>query len=257
MLHRFNPPPTESANGSAFRKVTVGSLGTDGAFNLSLTGSTHQQRPAIFAWQEVHADVKVVSTVISGGLYLLAYRITPNADGTWHYEYALQNVNSDLAAGVLKIPTSPNVAVINTGFHGVAPHSGELVDSSDWDFGRIPSRLTWRCPLGSDESLAPHLLRWGTLYNFWFDADVAPRPGMVSVQSMSESNPIVQFVAQVPSSGPMVGDLNDDLVVDGTDLGLLLGAWVTGDSVGDLNNDGAVDGSDLGVLLGSWGAQYW
>lgn len=46
-------------------------------------------------------------------------------------------------------------------------------------------------------------------------------------------------------------DLNTDGTVDGTDLGLLLGAWGQ-PGLGDLNQDGTVDGTDLGLLLGSW-----
>ncbi|HMN96293.1 MAG TPA: hypothetical protein PKC90_07415 [Phycisphaerales bacterium] len=48
-----------------------------------------------------------------------------------------------------------------------------------------------------------------------------------------------------------VADLNDDGVVDGADLGILLGNW-GGGGVGDLNGDGIVDGADLGILLSSW-----
>ncbi|MCA9284785.1 MAG: right-handed parallel beta-helix repeat-containing protein [Phycisphaerales bacterium] len=51
-----------------------------------------------------------------------------------------------------------------------------------------------------------------------------------------------------------VGDLTDDQVVDGADLGILLGLW--GPCPGcaaDLNDDGQVNGADLGILLGAWG----
>lgn len=48
------------------------------------------------------------------------------------------------------------------------------------------------------------------------------------------------------------GDLNGDGVVDGADLGILLGAWGTDDPFADLNGDGEVDGADLGTLLGMW-----
>ena len=49
------------------------------------------------------------------------------------------------------------------------------------------------------------------------------------------------------------GDLNGDGVVDGADLGLLLGAWgSTTNAAADLSDDGVVDGADLGLLLGSW-----
>jgi len=49
-------------------------------------------------------------------------------------------------------------------------------------------------------------------------------------------------------------DLNCDGVVDGNDLGTLLGQW--GPCPGcaaDFNGDGIVDGNDLGTLLGQWG----
>lgn len=48
-------------------------------------------------------------------------------------------------------------------------------------------------------------------------------------------------------------DLNCDGVIDGNDLGTLLGQWgpCPGCSA-DLNKDGVVDGADLGTLLGSW-----
>ncbi len=53
-----------------------------------------------------------------------------------------------------------------------------------------------------------------------------------------------------------MADLNHDGIVDGADLGMLLGSWgVCSEACcsGDLNGDGIVDGADLGALLGSWG----
>ena len=49
-------------------------------------------------------------------------------------------------------------------------------------------------------------------------------------------------------------DLNDDGVVDGIDLGLVLGYWGCTGCPEDLNGDGTVDGGDLGMLVASWGA---
>ncbi|MFO0873470.1 MAG: hypothetical protein U0575_05805 [Phycisphaerales bacterium] len=49
-------------------------------------------------------------------------------------------------------------------------------------------------------------------------------------------------------------DINCDGVVDGADLGLLLGVWGTGNADGDLDHSGTVDGADLGLLLGAWTA---
>lgn len=48
-------------------------------------------------------------------------------------------------------------------------------------------------------------------------------------------------------------DLNSDDVIDGADLGILLGNWNL-NAEGDLNEDDIVDGADLGQLLSAWGA---
>jgi hypothetical protein len=51
---------------------------------------------------------------------------------------------------------------------------------------------------------------------------------------------------------PCLGDLNNNRIVDGPDLGILLGGW-GGSVTGDLDGDGIVSGPDLGILLGNWG----
>lgn len=48
-------------------------------------------------------------------------------------------------------------------------------------------------------------------------------------------------------------DLDGNGVVDGADLGLLLGDWGSTASPADLNGDDMVDGADLGRMLGAWG----
>lgn len=53
-----------------------------------------------------------------------------------------------------------------------------------------------------------------------------------------------------------IGNLNGDAVVDGADLGILLGSWgnCSIPCAADFNRDAVVDGADLGVLLNGWGA---
>ena len=53
------------------------------------------------------------------------------------------------------------------------------------------------------------------------------------------------------SSAPCPADLNGDTIVNGADLGIMLGDW--GGSERDLNGDSIVNGADLGLLLGAWG----
>jgi hypothetical protein len=60
----------------------------------------------------------------------------------------------------------------------------------------------------------------------------------------------------VPPPPACPADLNLDNVVNGADLGLMLGAWgpcPSSPCAADLNLDGVVNGADLGLMLGSWG----
>lgn len=52
---------------------------------------------------------------------------------------------------------------------------------------------------------------------------------------------------------PSLGDLNNDGVVNGLDLLILLGDWGKTHTSADLNGDATVDGLDLLILLGNWG----
>ena len=60
----------------------------------------------------------------------------------------------------------------------------------------------------------------------------------------------------VPPPPACPADLNRDGVVNGADLGLMLGAWgpcPSSPCAADLNLDGQVNGADLGLMLGAWG----
>jgi hypothetical protein len=86
---------------------------------------------------------------------------------------------------------------------------------------------------------------------------LASRPGVYRIQLQvwdangvyADSNPVTLDV-QAGTLAP--ADLNGDGVVNGADLGVMLGQWGTAGAA-DLNHDGVVDGADLGALLGAWG----
>ena len=59
-------------------------------------------------------------------------------------------------------------------------------------------------------------------------------------------------ITNVDCTAEVVGDVNGDGVVNGTDLGLLLGAWGTNNPAADLNDDGVVNATDLALLVGAW-----
>ena len=86
---------------------------------------------------------------------------------------------------------------------------------------------------------------------------IAGRPYHLVLGSFSATSGAVSGTLVIDGPPPpppsCLGDLNDDHVVSGADLGLLLGNWGAA-GLGDLNNDGIVTGADLGLLLGAWGA---
>lgn len=67
---------------------------------------------------------------------------------------------------------------------------------------------------------------------------------------------VVSIVVEGTPWSPPSPDLNDDGVVDGTDLTMLLAAWGAcppkGDCIADLDENGQVDGADLVALLAAW-----
>jgi len=50
-----------------------------------------------------------------------------------------------------------------------------------------------------------------------------------------------------------ISDLNNDSLVDITDLLQVIAQWGVANSPADINGDGIVDVSDLLILIGNWG----
>jgi len=59
-------------------------------------------------------------------------------------------------------------------------------------------------------------------------------------------------VARAPEPQGSPPDIDGNGVVNGADLGVLLGDWSSSESRSDLDGNGMVGGADLGILLGAW-----
>ena len=60
------------------------------------------------------------------------------------------------------------------------------------------------------------------------------------------------WASVLPLDPGCLGDFNQDLMVNATDLAMLIGAW--GTAVHDLNGDHVVGAADLAIVLGAWGS---
>ena len=188
-------------NNVSWRPLTRGSF-TSGSWDLSMSSFTRREEPAIEAWQDAEPSVTLVDVAVpSEGKFVVGYDVTDNGNGTWHYEYAIFNMNSDRSAGSLSIPIAANVNVTNVGFHDVDYHSGEPFDGTDWAAQLSGSDLTWSTDsFGTDPNA--NALRWGTLYNFRFDADTPPQNATVTLGLFKTGSPSsVTFSAVGPSEG--------------------------------------------------------
>ena len=83
-----------------------------------------------------------------------------------------------------------------------------------------------------------------------YSAAVTIRTSDENVPGELTASVVATFSATIPGGRPE--DLNNDGVVDGGDLGVLLANWGQAGST-DLNGDGTTDGGDLGMLLAAWG----
>lgn len=71
--------------------------------------------------------------------------------------------------------------------------------------------------------------------------------------SFIRSNNTNKGIPLTIASSQEPADINNNNIVDGVDLSLLLSKWNTSGNSSDINNDGIVNGIDLSILLGKWG----
>jgi len=240
--------------------MTVGSF-SSGAWSLAFTGPTVQQKPAIYAWQDhglgvntPDPDVQIDAIdVPDDGRFLVGYKAWQVGEDLWHYEYAIHNLNSDRSGQAFEVPIPAGVEVTNVEFHGVRHHSGEPYSSANWTWETVPGGIRWFTRTYAETENA-NALRWGTMFNFRFEANAPPQQVEATLTLFKPGDvPSMAIATLGPASVSLPGDLDGNGVIDGADLAALLSAWGTDDPEADLDHDGVVGGPDLAILLGGWG----
>ena len=156
-------------NNASYKQVTV-----ESGLDLTPVIPMYPKVPAIEAWHEHgngigNADEDVIITkadIPDEGRFILSGKASDNNDGTWHYEYAVFNLNSHRSAGSFSVPLPVGASVSNTGFHDVDYHSGEIYDNTDWNTSLTPLSFMWASQPPANKGLEANALRWGTMYNF-------------------------------------------------------------------------------------------
>ncbi|MGB0715480.1 MAG: hypothetical protein ACPGXK_06360 [Phycisphaerae bacterium] len=207
--HYIAPDDAEAGNASnnaSYREFNVFVNGN--AFSLSFPGFTKREQPAIRAWKEVDPGVTINGTTIIGdGTIFVGSKATDLGNGWWNYEYAVQNLNSHRCVRSFAVPLPDNVQVSNIGFHDVGYHSGETYSGTDWAATTGGGLISWSTETFAQNEDA-NAIRWGTLYNFRFDANTPPVSDTVSLGYFRPGSPSqTSTFAQVPSTpAPVCGD---------------------------------------------------
>jgi hypothetical protein len=182
--------PDDAAAGNAldnasFREVVVSdatsrsiAYAASGPFAATQIGLT-----ALAAWPLLDGAVAWETVdVVADGRLELAVKAHDLGGGSWRYEYALHNLSSHRSVQRFEVPVPAGSALSGSGFHGVDSHSGEPYSNADWtiDVDSPNGRIAWFGETEAENGDA-NALRWGATYNFWFDSDQPPGPGLVTV----------------------------------------------------------------------------
>ena len=182
------PDDAEADNGlnnASYRRVTI----QGASFNLQMAASTVRRKAAIEVWQTVDPTVEFVSVdapTFPVQRFHVARKVTDLGNGTWHYEYAVHNLNSARAADSLTITFGQPASITNVGFRDVNAHSNEPYDGTDWEVANTGVSVSWTAPFFSPQQNA-NALRWATMYSFWFDSSRPPNEIAVHTLSLFES----------------------------------------------------------------------
>src|SRR5438477_974211 len=203
-----HPGQCNMCNNASYRQFSV--TGTSPPFSFSAVGSTVQMQPAIEAWAGATTN-QIEPDPGNDGIGLLGYKVTNPSAGVWHYEYAVYNQNLDRAIQSFSVPLGAGVNVSNIGFHAPPQHPGWANDgtqndagysSTPWNPTQTTNSLTWATETFAQNQNA-NAIRWGTLYNFRFDADQPPQTATATVGFFKTGSPISVGI-QIPGSPPTV-----------------------------------------------------
>jgi hypothetical protein len=205
-----HPDQCNMYNNASYRPYTV--TGINQPFSFTAAGATVREQPAIMAWTGATVN-QIQPDQGNDGIWFMGYKVTNPTTGVWHYEYALYNQNLDRAIQSFSVPVGPGVNISNIGFHAPLQHPGFAHDgtqgdagysSTPWNVTQDASSITWSSETFAQNQNA-NAIRFGTLYNFRFDADQPPNPTNATVGYFKTGSPTfagVQAAGNVPLPSP-------------------------------------------------------
>jgi hypothetical protein len=197
-----HPTECNMQNNASYRQYAVS--GTT-SFSFSPVSNTVRMLAAIWAWTGATVN-RLEPDPGNDGFWFMGYKVTTPSAGVWHYEYALYNMNLDRAIQSFSVPLGSGVNISNVGFHAPPQEPGWSNDgtfnnqgysSTTWTVTQATDSLTWNTETLAQNQNA-NAIRWGTLYNFRFDADQPPQSASATVGYFKTGSPTMVSI-QAPS----------------------------------------------------------
>jgi len=219
-------------NNASYRLFNIAGSGTAWSLAVNVASSTVREKSAISAWKAADPAVTETEINIPGeGKLIVSSKATALGGGQWHYEYAVYNMNSDRSVGAVTVPLAGGTTVTNVGFHDVAYHDGDgpgnvNLSGTDWPAVIGCNEVAWSTePYATNPNA--NALRWATLYNFRFDANVAPAMATapINLGLFKPGTPAsITALAQVPGVPTCAcpGDVNGDSHANGADVAMFV-----------------------------------
>ena len=212
--HEFLQGNGNQNNNVTHVKVNVAGPNGSGVYSYSATGPQFQESPALDAWTGA-SQAMIEPAPLADGRAFVAWEVTDLGAGQWHYEYAIYNMNLDASIGSLCVPLAAGVNVSNVGFHAPLNHAPELhadnYDNNPWTPTITADAIRWDTQSFTANPLA-NAVRFGTLYNVRFDADVPPQ-SVNGVAGLFKTSDLKAVAIQGPSPATLA-DINSDGIPD-------------------------------------------
>ena len=264
--HEFVAGNGNQHNNASYREYGVTGPSPSGLFGFLELGGTVIAEPAVNAWSGTSQSVIEPAPLADGQAHLV-YKTTDLGGGLWHYEYAIYNMNLDESVGSLRIPVPSDVILSNIEFHAPLNHAPELhadnYSNDPWVSLVAEEAVTWSTDSVEDRPFA-NAVRFGTLYNFRFDANTPPK-GVDAVVGLFKTGGSLAVSTLGPAPTGTL-DCNGNSIDDRCDLDCnapgcsVLGCGLSSDCTAngipdecepDCDNDGMADRCELAMAPGT------
>jgi len=196
-------------NNASYRQYSVS--GNSANWTFTSVGATVREQPAIRAWPG--ATFTTLDSWPVDGRIIVAHKVTSLGGGQYRYDYAVYNMNSDRGIRSFSVPVG-TATITNIGFWAPLSHD-EGFSNAAWAAVNAGGNLTWSTDSYATDPNA-NAIRWATMYNFWFDANVAPVGSTATVGRFKPGAGPAVIIGTVQAPAP--GDCNNNGTPDNQDI---------------------------------------